>query len=569
MNSKIRKLAGLMVAVAITTTACTDEVITGSQGGSVPEAPASLASITVSPEQGTSAIGGTVQLSATLADGAGQPMSGAVAWTSTNPGVASVNSAGVVTGLTAGQVVITAAAGSIVDSATVTVTGGDAPSAPTTRVGYYAAPNGTSGGDGSMARPWDLSTALAGGNGRVQPGDTVWLRGGTYTGKYRSTLTGTAGRPIVVRGYPAERAVIDAASSASTPSAFNVSGAYSVFWGFELTNSYSSRYTTSTGNHVRPNVVANYASHTKYINLVVHDGGVAFYSDPQFVDVELVGNVIYNNGWDAPDRGHGHGIYLKSDGTGVVARDNIVFNQFGFGIHLYSNPGSGHLNNIRLEGNVAFNNGALTATSQGSQNILYGGDETADNGVIEGNMTYFSAGEGPSANVRVGFGSLQNGDVTVRNNYVAGGSTVLEVNQWATASITSNTLVGSGTLSRINDTGISLGLGNTLLTSGGATKVFVRANPYERGRGNIVVYNWGRQGSVQVSLSGVVPSGARFEIRNAQNINGAPVMSGTYSGGSVSLPISSVQGPTPVGLSSSRVPSTGTEFGAYVVTIVE
>jgi hypothetical protein len=278
--------------------------------------------------------------------------------------------------------------------------------------------------------------------------------------------------------------------------------------------------------------------------------------------------VIYNNGWQGPDRGHGHAIYLRSDGNGVVARDNIVFNQFGYGFHIFSNPDEGHLNNIRLEGNVAFNNGALSTNSTAA-NILFGGDETADNGVLDGNMTYFTAGEGGSANVKVGYGSLQNGDVTVRNNYMAGGSTVLEVNQWATASISSNTMVGSGTLSRINDGGLSLGSGNSLLPSVSATKVFVRANPYERGRGNIVVYNWGRSGSVSVSLSGVVPAGMRYEIRNAQNITGAPVASGTYTGGSVSLPITSVPGPAPVGMSSSVAPSTGTEFGVYVVTVVE
>src|ERR1700694_5010876 len=47
--------------------------------------------------------------------------------------------------------------------------------------GYYASPTGSSAGDGSAARPWDLTTALAGGSGRVQPGDTVWVRARTYT----------------------------------------------------------------------------------------------------------------------------------------------------------------------------------------------------------------------------------------------------------------------------------------------------------------------------------------------------------------------------------------------------
>src|SRR4051812_16130158 len=45
---------------------------------------------------------------------------------------------------------------------------------------WYASPKGLPTGHGTPSRPWDLQTALSGGNGRIQPGDTVWLRGGTY-----------------------------------------------------------------------------------------------------------------------------------------------------------------------------------------------------------------------------------------------------------------------------------------------------------------------------------------------------------------------------------------------------
>src|SRR2546426_3121491 len=36
---------------------------------------------------------------------------------------------------------------------------------------------------------------------------------------------------------------------------------------------------------------------------------------------------IYNNGWQQPDFGNGHGIYAKSSAGPVYLRDNIVFNQ--------------------------------------------------------------------------------------------------------------------------------------------------------------------------------------------------------------------------------------------------
>jgi hypothetical protein len=75
---------------------------------------------------------------------------------------------------------------------------------------HYVSPIGT--GDGSKERPWNLATAFNN-PPSLQPGDTVWLRGGTY-GNGRSTiftcnLQGTQQKPIIVRQYPGERAIIN------------------------------------------------------------------------------------------------------------------------------------------------------------------------------------------------------------------------------------------------------------------------------------------------------------------------------------------------------------------------
>src|SRR3982751_3758669 len=81
------------------------------------------------------------------------------------------------------------------------------PNLPTGNV-YYVSPNASSSGDGSIGNPWRLQTALNQPSA-VQPGDTIWLRGGTYIGTFNSYLTGTSSAPIIVRGYPGEHAVID------------------------------------------------------------------------------------------------------------------------------------------------------------------------------------------------------------------------------------------------------------------------------------------------------------------------------------------------------------------------
>jgi len=96
--------------------------------------------------------------------------------------------------------------------------GGATPAAPLPprATVHYTAPGGTSTGDGTFGRPWDLATALAGAQGAVQPGDTVWVRGGTYPGTFTSALTGTSAAPIIVRQYPGERAVLDGDGSSNT-----------------------------------------------------------------------------------------------------------------------------------------------------------------------------------------------------------------------------------------------------------------------------------------------------------------------------------------------------------------
>lgn len=81
---------------------------------------------------------------------------------------------------------------------------------------YYAATNGTSGGAGTIGDPWDLRTALS--NVLQTSGDTLYLRGGTYNGKFLSTLTGGW-----VRSYPNEWAKIDGYKTTTLTGAINSS----------------------------------------------------------------------------------------------------------------------------------------------------------------------------------------------------------------------------------------------------------------------------------------------------------------------------------------------------------
>jgi hypothetical protein len=98
--------------------------------------------------------------------------------------------------------------------------------------------------------------------------------------------------------------------------------------------------------------------------------------------------------------------------------------------------------------------------------------------------------------------------------------------------------------------------------------VFVRPNVYEPGRANIIVYNWSRQGSVSVNVANVLQVGDRYEVRNVQDLFGSPLASGTFGGGTITLPMTPVSPPVPVGFVSSPSPTTGPDFNVFLLTKV-
>jgi hypothetical protein len=219
---------------------------------------------------------------------------------------------------------------------------------------FYAAPAGSPSGQGTKANPWDLQTALSH-PGVVRPGDTIWVGGGMYRGNYTSNLTGNSAAPIIVRQYPGERATIDGGSS--RVAALTVNGSWAWYWGFEIMFSDPLRMIPTSGSWpgelMRSDGVVTSAPNTKFINLVVHDAsqGISFWTGA--VNSELYGNILYHNGWEAPDRGHGHSVYTQNDtGTKRIV-DNIMFSGYSFGIHAYGSSNA-RLNNFYVEGNTIF-----------------------------------------------------------------------------------------------------------------------------------------------------------------------------------------------------------------------
>src|SRR5262245_18340090 len=259
---------------------------------------------------------------------------------------------------------------------------------------FYVSPMASPNGRGKRKNPWDLQTAL-GQPGKVKPGDTIWLRGGTYTRSsgsggasvWTSSLTGTASNPIHVKQYPGERAILDGNSGTAQQSVLRITGNYCWYWDFEITNSHPVRTTTSGSSFppdmYRWNAIEPLGVGIKLIHLVVHDNGNGICPEQGGANVEVYGCISYNNGWFsiADNDGLGHGFYIQND-TGAVKKfiNNIVFNNYNLGFQAYGQGGA--VSDIEFSRNIAFNSGSPQALAVGSRDDFRKANVYVGNGSI-------------------------------------------------------------------------------------------------------------------------------------------------------------------------------------------
>ena len=414
---------------------------------------------------------------------------------------------------------------------------------------FYVAPNGSPSGTGQLQNPWNLQTALNH-PAIVRPGDTIWVRGGTYPGKYRSALRGGVNQPIVVRQYPGERAILDANTNTSTPAVLTADGAWTWFWGLEVTNSNPVRRLGSS----RPTGIDIFGPNIKIINMVVHDNGSGFGLWNGADDSEIYGTLIYYNGWEGGDRGHGHSIYSQNRLGWKRITDNIYFKSYSHGIHIYGSENA-FLDNFLIEGNTGFDNGVLSPSSGAKTQFLIGGGVVAKNLILRDNATFFSGNDGRN---HLGHGSGCANLLAERNFFVA--PTAMQL---SCTGVTFNGNLFYGGLSGMTAAQFPNNTYTTVRPQG--VQVLVRPNRYETGRGHVTVYNWDNLSSVSVNLSTVLASGTAYEIRDAQNFFGAPVVSGVYNGGAITLPMTGTAISPLTGVAEVALLHTPVRFGSFIV----
>lgn len=473
---------------------------------------------------------------------------------------------------------------------------------------WFVSPSGQGSAAGTQGDPLDLATTLAGAAGRIHAGDKIWLRAGTYhppnPNGFNSTIAGTAALPIVIRNYQGERATLDGKGSEIT---LSVNGGYVWFWGLEITDSNTTRTTNQTGG-VHPNAygVGVYAPGVRFINNVVHDTAQGFSAYDASNDSVFYGNIAYYNGFVAPDRNHGHGMYMQNVKGTKLLQDNIVGDNADEGLQIYGSGGANVIG-FRISGNATYNSSSWPSPHY-QYNVLVAGGAARKDISFDQNYSFFD----PSADAGlVDFGQYTPGqDITVTNSVFVGGYTGPDISMqagpvifagnksyvrssavqqarlelgpgqntngwtWDTNQYFGKNAFFQGSTDGNSAQGVNLDFAGWKQATGfdanssfsanppSGKWVFVRRNEYESKRANVIIYNWDLSDSVTVDLSGILLAGDSYVIQDAQNFYAAPVLSGTYSG-PVSIPMKNLAKAVPTGFTAPA--HTAPLFGTFVV----
>ena len=312
--------------------------------------PVPVASVSVSPASASVLVGATTQLTATVRDGAGTTLTGrTVTWATSAAAVATVSSAGLVTGVAAGTATITATSEGVSGTATITASVPTTSTCDATGSGgcrYVDAASGNDANPGTSSQPYRTLQQAA---NVVNPGDVVIVRNGVYTGG--STVlgisrSGTSTNGIVFRAETRWGAVIDGQNSSSS-GGVNISGSYIRVQGFEVRGTsrygieaYGGRDVQVAQNHIHAigNVCSSssggivginaYVSNMVIERNLVHDVG-------RYADGEN-GCSPTNTYW----QNHDHGIY-HGQGDNVIIRNNVFYDlTHGWAIQRYNGGGT-------------------------------------------------------------------------------------------------------------------------------------------------------------------------------------------------------------------------------------
>ena len=235
----------------------------------------------------------------------------------------------------------------------------------------------------------------------------------------------------------------------------------------------------------------------KFIDLVIHDCRQGISAWAQSENSEIHGCIIYDNGWPAVDRGHGHAIYTQNkEGTNTIT-DCIMTGGHGFSMHAYGSS-QAFVDNYHIEGNIVYNANAF----------LVGGGRPSKHIRVLNNYLY-----GPT--MLIGYGPF-NEDCEVSHNVIV--NNTLAINKYKKVVQEGNEIIAI----------------NAPRPKG--ARIVLRANKYDTNRANLAIFNWEKKAQVPVDAGTFLKKGDAYRLQNPRAFFGPAVLSGTYDGTPIPVP---------------------------------
>jgi hypothetical protein len=455
---------------------------------------------------------------------------------------------------------------------------------------FYAAPGG-SGNSCTNGSPGDLATLALGrcgaGGAFVQPGDTVYLKAGSYpaltSAQYLYRLTGTAGARILVSGDPAAGACpqdggcpvhIDSGGVGSTStgaSGIIICSNYVDYRNFEIRGTATNRRSSDngtfgpTGTDMGAGVTSctdgtTPASHYEntFANLIIHGTWTGFDHYAQNANDIMADNLCYDVGYNGGGAngtatGHGHCYYLQNKNatlngapTYKIAKENVSTDSVGQLNQVFTT--GGFIDNITWDKNIDMSpasedrRGCCQAQTDFSMGYPSAGG-TLLNPTLTSSL--FLCGPTPAtcngnSNLFWGYIGTCTGTTTFSGNYSIGANLIGGGAGCSRPSASTGNTFYKDPSGGTPAWSQALYPGNTYLHTvlPVVDRSFVINHTYNPGRCWVTVANWDASGStMNVDVSGCLSPGVNWELRNVQNVFATPVLTGTnFVGPNIAIP---------------------------------
>jgi hypothetical protein len=222
---------------------------------------------------------------------------------------------------------------------------------------YYVSPTGSDTNPGTISQPF---ATLQEAHDIANPGDTIYMRGGTYQFSLGQALSrdGTSGNPIKVFAYPGEQPVIDAINMTQLGyvAGFPISLNNASWWhikGIEIKNGPSGGlvvYNASSNNIIENNNV----HHNGRLDAFDGKGIVAIGTGANNL---FLNNDSHHNRDQSSDGGNADGFQIALTGSGNVLRGNRAWRNSDDGFDFFNILDNTTAGALLIENNWSWENG--------------------------------------------------------------------------------------------------------------------------------------------------------------------------------------------------------------------